>query len=243
MRDDRRRVSGRGAIGEGASVHAVRRRARGDRPRLAAGHARLRAHRRGDGHDVFADAEACDVFTFHAAHDVLSPALSAAVVRDAAVTHLPGLRQRGHDPGRWRMLLPYMPRWFAGLDLDGYDVVVCSSHAFAVAARPRRPGALHACYCYTPIRYVWQRAIDGASGWTGAQARVWRALVGRMRRPPTCARRRGRRLHRDLDRRRRAHPQRLRTRRGGRSPAGRGRRVRPARRRARPAITSPGCTA
>ena len=130
---------------------------------------------------VFADAEACDVFTFHAAHDVLSPVLSAAVARDARITHLPGLRQRGHDPGHWRMLLAYMPRWFAALDLDGYDIVVSSSHAFAVGARPRRAGALHLCYCYTPIRYVWQRGVDGER-LDGLQARVMGALVGHLRR-------------------------------------------------------------
>jgi glycosyltransferase involved in cell wall biosynthesis len=130
---------------------------------------------------VFADAEFCDVYTFHAAHDVLSPTLSAAVVRDAALARLPGIRQRHHAPGRWRMLAPYMYAWFERLPLDHYDVVVSSSHAFAVAAHPRRRDALHACYCYTPIRYVWERGIDGERV-SGAQARVLDAMVGRMRR-------------------------------------------------------------
>jgi glycosyltransferase involved in cell wall biosynthesis len=130
---------------------------------------------------AFRDAERCDVLTFHAAHDVLSETLSAAVVRDAALTHLPGIRQRDHDPGRWRLLAPFMTRWFESLPLDGYDVVVCSSHAFAVAAHPRRPGVLHACYCYTPIRYVWERAIDGRR-LTGAKHAAAAALAGRMRR-------------------------------------------------------------
>ena len=130
---------------------------------------------------AFSDAERCDVFTFHAAHDILSPTLSGAVVREAAIARLPGVRQRGHDPGRWRLLAPYMTRWFERLALDGYDVVVCSSHAFAVAAHPRRPGVLHACYCYTPIRYVWERAIDGRRA-SGLQHAALEALVGRMRR-------------------------------------------------------------
>ena len=106
---------------------------------------------------VFRDAERCDVFTFHAAHDVLSATLSAAVVRDAALTRLPGIRQRGHDPGRWRLL--------AAL----HDAVVRVAGArrlrrrrvLLARVRRRRPpapaGVLHACYCYTPIRYVWER--------------------------------------------------------------------------------------
>ncbi len=130
---------------------------------------------------VFADAERCDVYTFHAAHDVLSPTLSAAVVRDAAITRLPGIRQRGHAPGHWRLLAPYMSRWFERLALESYDVVLCSSHAFAVAAHPRRRDALHACYCYTPIRYVWEREVDGERV-AGVQARALAALLGRLRR-------------------------------------------------------------
>ncbi len=99
---------------------------------------------------VFADAAACDVYTFHAAHDVISPVLSDAVVRDAAVTHLPGLRQRGHKPGHWRYLLPYMPRWFERLRLDGYDVVavllarVCRRRAPAHPRCAARVLLLHA---------------------------------------------------------------------------------------------------
>lgn len=131
--------------------------------------------------DVFGDAERCDVYTFHAAHEVLSPTLSAAVVRDAALSRLPGVRQRGHAPGRWRLLLPYMARWFERLPLESYDVVVSSSHAFAVGAHPRRADALHACYCYTPIRYVWERDVDGERV-AGLQATALDALLGRLRR-------------------------------------------------------------
>jgi glycosyltransferase involved in cell wall biosynthesis len=130
---------------------------------------------------VFADAERCDLYTFHAAHDVISPTLSDAVVRDASISRLPGIRQRGHDPGRWRLLLPYMPTWFERLPLDSYDVVLSSSHAFAVAAHPRRADVLHACYCYTPIRYVWERGIDGQRV-TGIQAKALDAVAGWLRR-------------------------------------------------------------
>jgi glycosyltransferase involved in cell wall biosynthesis len=95
-----------------------------------------------------------DVFTFQAARELLPERLARAIVRDSRLAHLPGIRQRGHDPGRWRWLLPYMPRYFERLDLGGYELVVSSSHACAVGVRPP-PGAVHLCYCYTPMRYVW----------------------------------------------------------------------------------------
>ena len=38
-------------------------------------------------------------------------------------------------PGRWRWLLPYMPRYFEHLDLSGYELVLSSSHACAAGVR------------------------------------------------------------------------------------------------------------
>jgi glycosyltransferase involved in cell wall biosynthesis len=43
---------------------------------------------------------------------------------------------------------------FARLDLRGYDVVISSSSAFAKNVRPA-PGALHVCYCHSPMRFAW----------------------------------------------------------------------------------------
>ncbi len=100
-----------------------------------------------------------DVFTFHAAKELLPPDLAAAIKQESRLASLPGLRQRGHSPGHWRALAPLMPRYFSRLDLDAYDVVISSSHAFAVHARPRED-ALHLCYCYTPIRYAWMPDTD-----------------------------------------------------------------------------------
>lgn len=123
-------------------------------------------------------AQSPDVLTFHAARDVLPPGLTGAIVRESRLAALPGVRQRGHDPGRWRYLLPLMPRWFSRLDLDAYDIVVSSSHACAAHVRPRE-GALHLCYCYTPMRYAWLPETEagragGAAGW--ALGRLGRRL-------------------------------------------------------------------
>ena len=71
-------------------------------------------------------------------------ALAAAIVKESRLGRLPGVRQRGHDPGRWRWLLPYMPRYFEPLDLSGYELVVSSSHACAAGVKhvARRPARL-----------------------------------------------------------------------------------------------------
>jgi glycosyltransferase involved in cell wall biosynthesis len=95
-----------------------------------------------------------DIFTFHAARELLPARLAAAIVRESRLARFPGIRQRGHDPGRWRWLLPYMPHYFWRLDITGYEVVISSSHACAAGVRTS-PESLHVCYCYTPMRYAW----------------------------------------------------------------------------------------
>jgi glycosyltransferase involved in cell wall biosynthesis len=138
--------------------------------------------------DVFDEAAAPDVFTFVAARDRLPPELAAAIVQESALARLPGLRPGRHDRGRWRYLLPLMPRYFRHLDLDSYDVVISSSHACAVHARPRRD-AVYVCYCHTPMRYVWLPDIEEGRV-TGVVRRPLEILTGRLRRSDLAASRR-----------------------------------------------------
>ena len=129
--------------------------------------------------DVFASDAPPDVFTFYAARDVIPPDLAASIVRESRLGRLPWFRQKGHDPGHWRLLVPYMPYYFDHLKLDAYDVVVSSSHAFATNVRTR-PDALHVCYCYTPIRYVWLPTTDERR-MAGIARVALGALRGRLR--------------------------------------------------------------
>ena len=128
--------------------------------------------------DVFARDP--DVLTFHAAHELLPDRLARAIVKESRLAGLPGVRQRGHDPGRWRWLLPYMPYYFDHLDLDGYELVVSSSHACAAGVRTA-PETIHACYCHTPMRYVWMPEAE-RNRVSGAKGAALKALRGRLRR-------------------------------------------------------------
>jgi len=142
--------------------------------------------------DVLAEAGRVDVFTFHAERELLPPRLAARIVRESRPSRLPGLRQVGHDPGRWRYLLPYMPRYFRSLDLGAYDLVVVSSHACAINASPP-PGTPCVCYCHTPMRYAWLTDTErGRLG--GVRGRVLGALSGRLRRQDRAAAQRPDRL-------------------------------------------------
>ena len=137
---------------------------------------------------LFAEGNEPDVFTFQAAQELLPPELTARIRQESRLANLPGIRQRGHDPGRWRMLLPFMPGYFRRLDLDAYDTVIASSHACAIHARPRED-ALHVCYCYTPIRYAWLPETE-ANRARGPAALGLKATRGWLRRKDLEASRR-----------------------------------------------------
>ena len=122
-----------------------------------------------------------DIFTFHAARELLPERLRRAIVRESRLARLPGVRQRGHDPGRWRWLLPYMPRYFERLDLSGYELVVSSSHACAAGVHTA-PETLHVCYCHTPMRYVWMADGRARPGPRRQGRRAARRFRGRLRR-------------------------------------------------------------
>jgi glycosyltransferase involved in cell wall biosynthesis len=138
--------------------------------------------------DLFAASFPPDVYTFVADREVIPSSLAAAVVQESALARLPGLRPGRAGGGHWRYLLPLMPRYFRGLALDRYDLVIASSHACAVHAQPR-VDALYVCYCHTPMRYAWLPEVESARV-TGAARPPLRLLAGWLRRSDLRASRR-----------------------------------------------------
>jgi len=142
--------------------------------------------------DVLAEASQVDVFTFHAARELLPQRLAERIVRESKPSRLPGLRQVGHDPGRWRYLLPYMPRYFRSLDLSGYAAVLISSHSVAINASPPA-GTPTLCYCNTPMRYAWM--VDTERGrLSGVKGAALQAFSGHLRKVDRAAAQRPDRL-------------------------------------------------
>ena len=54
----------------------------------------------------------------------------------------------------FRPLLPLYPHAIESLNLQGYDIVISSSSAWAHGVIVD-PGAVHVCYCHNPFRYAW----------------------------------------------------------------------------------------
>jgi glycosyltransferase involved in cell wall biosynthesis len=57
----------------------------------------------------------------------------------------------------YRLLLPLYPGATSGFDFSGYDLIISLSHAAAknIQVAEATP---HICYCFTPMRYVWDQA-------------------------------------------------------------------------------------
>jgi glycosyltransferase involved in cell wall biosynthesis len=99
---------------------------------------------------LFPDAP---VFTLLHVRGSVAPEIEAREIRTSFVQRLPGVATR------YRHYLPLFPLAARQLDLRGFDLVLSSSHCAAKGVRTF-PGAIHVCYCHTPMRYVWDRYDD-----------------------------------------------------------------------------------
>ena len=54
----------------------------------------------------------------------------------------------------YKLYLPFMPLALESLDLTDYDLIISSESGPAKGIVPG-PGALHVCYCHSPMRYIW----------------------------------------------------------------------------------------
>jgi glycosyltransferase involved in cell wall biosynthesis len=55
----------------------------------------------------------------------------------------------------YRHLLPLYPGLVEAFDLDGYDLVISSSHCAVKSVIA--PRGVHVCYCHSPMRYAWDQ--------------------------------------------------------------------------------------
>jgi glycosyltransferase involved in cell wall biosynthesis len=94
-----------------------------------------------------------DLFTLLHVPGSVSPAIERRRIVTSFVQHLPAAARA------YRQYLPLFPAAVAQFDLRPYDLVLSASHCVAKSARARS-GAPHVCYCFTPMRYVWDLYDD-----------------------------------------------------------------------------------
>jgi glycosyltransferase involved in cell wall biosynthesis len=114
-------------------------------------------------HDYFTQRGGAERVVEHLYQLLPKPDVFATVLLDECV---PACLSNTPIATSWMQNLPNMKKWhrlyFAlypigvrALDLSAYDVVISSSSSYAKGVCTRA-GALHICYCHTPMRWVWQ---------------------------------------------------------------------------------------
>jgi glycosyltransferase involved in cell wall biosynthesis len=94
---------------------------------------------------------AADLFTLVHQRGTVSRTIERVTIRTSWLQYLP------RATTYYRYLLPLFPLAIRQFRLAGYDLVLSSSHA--VAKGVRRDGSpLHICYCFTPMRYIWDQS-------------------------------------------------------------------------------------
>ena len=111
---------------------------------------------------------------------IYDPAPWPAQITERSV-HASYLNRIPRAARHYQKLLPLMDRAYRSFDLSGFDLILSSNHACAKNVRTP-PGALHVCYCHTPMRYAWEEDfLEGER--VGALARLaLPPLLERLRR-------------------------------------------------------------
>jgi glycosyltransferase involved in cell wall biosynthesis len=116
--------------------------------------------------EVFAELfPTADLYTLLHVPGSVAPAIENRRIVTSFIQRLPQAERR------YRHYLPLFPAAVRAFDLRGYDLVLSSSHAVAKGVRVPA-GALHVCYCFTPMRYVWDLYDDYFGPRAGLAARV-----------------------------------------------------------------------
>jgi glycosyltransferase involved in cell wall biosynthesis len=119
-----------------------------------------------------------DVFTLF----YVPGTVSDTIARHRIVTS--GLQRLPFAQTHYRRYLPLYPTAIEQFNLDGYDLVISSSHCAAKAViAPGR--ARHLCYCHSPMRYAWDQ-FDAYFGpervGTAASRWLYRPMLNRLAR-------------------------------------------------------------
>ncbi len=93
------------------------------------------------------------VYTLVHQPGVVAPRIEARPIYTSFLQHVPGIHRR------YRHFLPLFPRAIESFRLEGYDLVLSSSHCVAKGIR-KPPGAKHLSYVHAPMRYMWDLFDD-----------------------------------------------------------------------------------
>ena len=125
--------------------------------------------------EIACEFPAAPIYTLLHIAGSVSPELEGHAIHTSFLQRLPLAKTH------YRHYLPLFPRAIESLQLPDCDLVMSTSHA--VAKGVKKPnGAIHVCYCHTPMRYVWDQETAYFPNQRGPVAALRRAVLARLRR-------------------------------------------------------------
>jgi len=116
-----------------------------------------------------------EIFTLVAGPAGLPETLAGRTIHTSFLQRLP--MGRSHH----RHFMPLYPAATERMDLRGFDLVL-SSDSGPVKGVRLSPGAVHLCYCHSPMRYLWDGYEAYRGGMRGLTRAAFTATAGRVRR-------------------------------------------------------------
>jgi glycosyltransferase involved in cell wall biosynthesis len=99
----------------------------------------------------------CELFPQADLYTLIHQRRSVADTIERMAIHTSMLQYIPHASRIYRHLLPILPFAIRQFRLSGYDLILSSSHAVAKGVG-RRGVPWHVCYCFTPMRYIWDQS-------------------------------------------------------------------------------------
>jgi glycosyltransferase involved in cell wall biosynthesis len=124
-------------------------------PRVAVVHDWLNGMRGGEAVleailELYPNAE---IFTLIHEKGKVSEKIERHKIHTSSIQRVPG------GISKYRYFLPFMPRAIESFDLQGFDLIISSSHCVAKGIR-KPQSAVHVSYVHSPMRYIWDRFED-----------------------------------------------------------------------------------
>ncbi|WP_257458509.1 glycosyltransferase [Archangium lipolyticum] len=94
-----------------------------------------------------------DIHTLVYRPGVVHPRIESRPIHTSVLQRIPRIHKL------YRHFLPVLPQVIESMRLEGYDLVVSSSHCVAKGIR-KPPGAKHLAYVHAPMRYMWDLFDD-----------------------------------------------------------------------------------
>ena len=119
--------------------------------------------------ELFPDA---DLYTLLHIPGTVSPRIESMRIHTSFLQGFPAIEKY------YRYCLPLMPWAISSFKLSGYDLILSSSHCVAKGVRYTGKSK-HICYCFTPMRYIWDQFEVYFSG----EGRLVQSFFMRLLRP------------------------------------------------------------